>query len=259
MESDDGGDIIRNEHLVRYQMAAKFVNNKKVLDIACGSGYGTRILAQAGGSEVVGMDRDPEAIRRNMALPYSSLDNSGSNKENKAVPCSYKVGSATDIPARDKEFDLAVSFETIEHLAAIDQDKFVSELARVVSDEGLVFISTPNREVFGNKNPYHINELNQKDFESILKKHFPFVKILEQGNGVVSFIKSKEDKEIRSAEITSVSAPLYFVAVCSKKEDNNIYEGVGSVSVKALERLKNNPVMKLSDKIYPLIKFFFKK
>jgi len=249
LENNDSGDIIENEHLVRYQFASKFVNNKKVLDIACGSGYGTKILATAGASEAVGVDCDAETIHRNRALTCSGN-------------LIYREGEAINIPAKDREFDVVVSFETIEHLSATDQDKFVFELARVISDDGLVFVSTPNLTVFGNKNPYHIKELTRSEFQEILKKYFPFAVILEPGNGIVSFIRPTGDQEIKSVKITSSSEPLYFVAVCSKREitENGFKgEGVGSVSVKAYNRLKNNPILRLSNKIYPLVKFFFKK
>jgi ubiquinone/menaquinone biosynthesis C-methylase UbiE len=174
----------------------------------------------------------------------------------------YKAGEATAIPAKDREFDVVVSFETIEHLPEVDQDKFVSELARVISDDGLVFVSTPNLVISWNKNPYHIKELSLSEFKEVLKKYFPFVVILEQGNGIVSFVKPSGDQKIKSAEITSSSEPLYFVAICSRREiteDGYKGEGMGSVSVKALNRMKNNPIIKVSNKIYPLIKFFFKK
>jgi len=140
-DGQDRGDVIANEHLVRYQFASKFVRNKKVLDIACGSGYGSAILAKAGAALVVGMDKDAEAVK--IASAKDPLDN-----------LIYKEGDATDIEARDAEFDVVVSFETIEHLQ--EQDKYAMELSRVVSDDGLVLVSTPNKQVFGGRNPFHV-------------------------------------------------------------------------------------------------------
>ena len=54
--------IIYDEHLIRYELAKEFVKDKTVLDIACGSGYGTKILAEAGAREVEGIDISEEAI-----------------------------------------------------------------------------------------------------------------------------------------------------------------------------------------------------
>jgi len=241
------GNIIYNEHLTRYEFAKKFVANKKVLDIASGNGYGTKILAEATASEVIGMDIDEKAVEE-------------ANKIYELENLKYKVGSAEEITEADKSFEVITSFETIEHLH--NQEKYLSELKRVVTDDGLVFISTPNKEIFGNKNPFHIKELTRSEFEEILKKYFPCVIILEQGNGIVSFLKVAGEEKLKEVFITNVSEPLYFLAVCSKREisENDFKgEGVGSINVKALERLRNNPVMKLSDKIYPLVKKFLKK
>ncbi len=249
LSKEDSGDIVRNEHLARYRFAAQFVRGKKVLDIACGSGYGSKLLAESGASEVVGFDCDAEMAAENQ-------------KNNSLKNLIYKEGNAVDIPAREREFDIAVSFETIEHLKDEDQEKFVLELKRTVSDEGLVLISTPNLVISNNKNPYHIKELNREDFENILKKYFPAVVVFEQGNGIASFIRNPNSNIIKESEIVSFSEPLYFLAVCSKREIPEIIlkgEGMGSVSVAAYNRLKNNPVLKISNKIYPIIKKLFRK
>lgn len=245
--SQENGDIIQSEHLVRYQFAAKFVKYKKVLDIACGSGYGSAILAESGASEVVGMDKSAAAVKA--AAESQSLKN-----------LIYKEGDATDIPVPDKEFDVVVSLETVEHLS--NQEKYAQELARVAKDDALVFISTPNKQVFGNQNPFHVKELTKSEFENLLKSAFPFVVILEQANAVVSFLKAAGDTKIKETFLASASEPLYFLAVCSKREiaaKDFAGEGIGCLSVKVLERLKNNPVLRLSDKLYPLFSKLFRR
>jgi ubiquinone/menaquinone biosynthesis C-methylase UbiE len=242
----DNGDIILNEHLVRYQLASQFVKDKKVLDIACGSGYGSKILALAGASEVIGMDKDAAAVKAAQPLAVANLV--------------YKEGDAEKIEAADKEFGVVVSFETVEHLH--NQEAYVAELGRVVSDDGLVFVSTPNKEVFGNKNPFHIKELTKAEFEALLKKVFPFVVCFEQENAVCSLLKLAGENSIGATSISSSGQPLYFLAVCSKKEiaEKDFYgQGRASASAKVFNRIKNNPVLKLSDKIYPLIARFLKK
>lgn len=245
--NQENGDIIRNEHLVRYQFVSKFVKHKRVLDIACGSGYGSAILAEAGASEVMGMDKSAEAVKT--AVSVYSLNN-----------LTYKEGDAENISASDKDFDVVVSLETVEHLS--NQEKYIQELARVAKDEALVFISTPNKQVFGNKNPFHVKELTKSEFENLLKSAFPFVVVLEQANAVVSFLRASGDTTLKETHISSASEPLYFLAICSKREITEkdfAGEGISSLSVKVLERMKNNPVLKLSDKIYPLFAKLFKR
>jgi 2-polyprenyl-3-methyl-5-hydroxy-6-metoxy-1,4-benzoquinol methylase len=245
--NQENGDIIRNEHLVRYQFVSKFVKHQRVLDIACGSGYGSAILAQAGALQVIGMDKSAEAVKTASA-------------EYNLCNLTYKEGDAENISAPDKSFDVVVSLETVEHLS--NQDKYIQELARVAKDEALVFISTPNKQVFGNQNPFHVKELTKSEFENLLKSAFPFVVILEQANAVVSFLKASGDTSLKETQITSASEPLYFLAICSKREiaeKDFAGEGLASLSVKVLERMKNNPVLKLSDKFYPLFAKFFRK
>src|SRR5688572_18974511 len=96
------------EHLARYRFAAKYVAGGRVLDIACGSGYGTALLREAGGREVVGVDVDPEAIA------YARSRYQG-------VGVTFLAGDAASPPVAGR-FDLIVSFETIEHLR--DPERF---------------------------------------------------------------------------------------------------------------------------------------
>ena len=231
-------NIIYDEHLVRYQLAAQIAAGKNILDIACGSGYGSKILAEAGALKVTGVDRDAEALeeaRKN----YSEVD--------------FKVGDAENISETDKSFNLITSFETIEHLN--NPEKYLAEIARVLQTDGIFLVSTPNREVFGQKNPYHLHEFTRTEFEEILKKYFKNIFILEQLNGVASLIKAGNTGKILFSE--TAAKPLYFIAVCSNNNadlSGLFKQSVVSVNMPALEKIRNNPVMKLADKIYSLIK-----
>ncbi|MCP3677122.1 MAG: class I SAM-dependent methyltransferase, partial [Deltaproteobacteria bacterium] len=90
------------EHLHRYAYAAQFVKGKRVLDLACGEGYGSSILAEDA-AEVVGIDRD-ERVIGHAASKY--------NRHN----LSFKPGNIEDIPFDSDEFDVVVCFEAIEHI-----------------------------------------------------------------------------------------------------------------------------------------------
>ncbi|MFA6551250.1 MAG: class I SAM-dependent methyltransferase, partial [Patescibacteria group bacterium] len=168
---DTKNNIIYNEHLIRYELAKQFANGKKVLDIATGSGYGAKILAEAGASEVIAADIDKE-----------TLSQAAKNYFHQNVK--YLNCGAEEIILEDKTIDLAVSLETIEHLP--NQDLFLTELRRVLKDDGLAIISTPNKEVSKNKNPFHIKELNREEFLEILSKYFDKVYLLEQTNGIAT-------------------------------------------------------------------------
>jgi 2-polyprenyl-3-methyl-5-hydroxy-6-metoxy-1,4-benzoquinol methylase len=240
LNDDSQADIIGDEHLVRYRLAAKLVPGLKVLDIACGSGYGANILAEAGAAQVVAVDVNSEAVAA--AQKKYTRDN-----------LVYKIGNAEEIKEADESFDLVASFETIEHLK--NPEKYLAELKRVLKKEGIALISTPNIEVFGQKNPFHLHEFTKSEFKEMIGKYFSGQIILEQSNGLASFIKiagAAADK----IDFSNSGAPLYFIAVCGQAEivaENLFKENFASINPLALERRQNNPAVKLVDKIYSLL------
>src|SRR5437667_10028853 len=88
------------EHIYRYRFATRFVRGRRVLDIACGEGYGAAALARAGAARVIGIDLSEEACEH--ARQKYGVD--------------ARSGDAHRIPLPDRSVDVIVSFETIEHL-----------------------------------------------------------------------------------------------------------------------------------------------
>ncbi len=158
------GDItnITLQDIVRYKFVLPYVKNKKVLDIACGTGYGSEIIYKEGGAvEVWGIDIDNDTIKNNK-IKYSSL------KQIK-----FLVGSCLNIPAEDNFFDVSISIETLEHIN--QPEIFLAELKRVTKPEGFIIISTPlnnTQERFSPSNPFHIREYNLEEIEEMIKKYF---------------------------------------------------------------------------------------
>ena len=155
---------------------AWLAHRKRVLDIACGEGYGSNLLAAAG-AEVIGIDIAPDVIAHaKRAYPRQNLI--------------FREGSCLNIPMDDKSIDLVVSFETIEHLD--DHEQFLREIKRVLSDSGALIISSPDKREYtdriDNKNRFHKLELNHEDFYSLLKKHFKNCRIAKQRLVVGSWI-----------------------------------------------------------------------
>ncbi len=145
------------EHLYRYRFAAGFARGRRVLDIACGEGYGTAALAHAGAASVVGIDLSEEACAH--ARRKYNVD--------------ARAGSAEAIALADGTIDLIVSFETIEHLDRAD--RFLDECVRVLAPGGTLIISTPNREVYraaGEYSPFHQSELSEDEFVALLRRRF---------------------------------------------------------------------------------------
>ncbi len=141
------------EHIYRYRLAAKYVQGKRVLDIACGEGYGSASLAASGAAHVLGVDISQEACDHATAR----------------YGIETRVGSAEDIPLESKSVDVLVSFETIEHVP--HPARMIEECARVVRPGGLIVISTPNRDVYSPENQYHCSEMNEAEFLAMLRPH----------------------------------------------------------------------------------------
>lgn len=123
---------IEHEHVHRYLFALQFCRGKRVLDIACGEGYGSAALALVC-DHVTGIDIDEETIahcRANYAAP--NVD--------------FVVGGATSIPLPDHSMDVVVSFETLEHM--VEHDGFLKEISRVLRNDGLLVISTPDKDIY---------------------------------------------------------------------------------------------------------------
>src|SRR5258708_30443469 len=62
-------DLYQVEHKQRYEWALDYCQGKRVLDVACGTAYGSTILAQSGAAHVVGVDMSAEAIAPNGKQP----------------------------------------------------------------------------------------------------------------------------------------------------------------------------------------------
>ncbi|HEY0433333.1 MAG TPA: class I SAM-dependent methyltransferase, partial [Chitinophagaceae bacterium] len=96
-------DEIAFEHLHRYHSASLLTKDKNVVDIACGEGYGSAILAPTA-KQVTGIDISEEVIAH-ARKTYGNTPN-----------LRFKVGTAEAIPVPDHTIDVVVAFETIEHL-----------------------------------------------------------------------------------------------------------------------------------------------
>jgi len=153
------------EHIYRYRFAARFVAGQRVLDIACGEGYGTAALQQSGAAGVIGVDVSAEACGH-AARRYG---------------IEARLGDAQNIPLTNGSVDLVVSFETIEHVS--HPEKFLDECVRVLAPGGRLIISTPNRQAYlknAPKNPYHLKELTEEEFVVLLAARFRVVQIYTQ-------------------------------------------------------------------------------
>jgi len=234
LEQIEPTDILVNEHWLRYQFVAGFIKNKNILDIACGSGYGSNYLASQGAVKVTGADIDHETVAQ-VKQKYQR-DN-----------LNFRQASALDLPFKDDEFEAVVSLETIEHFTAEDQTKFLQELKRVLEPGGLLIMSTPNSEFSSHGNPYHLKELNYAELNDTIKKHFANCKIFKQGSAIATFIDAGQDKKF---DITSDFMPRYFVTLSSDGNLPEVNKSFSSLNPLTLSMRENHPVMKLVGNVY---------
>lgn len=159
---------IEIEHLHRYLLARDFARGKDVLDIACGEGYGTALLAQVA-RRVIGVDIDPPTVAH-AATQYVRAN------------LHYVTGDARGIPLASASVDLVVSFETLEHFA--EQEMFLAEVRRVLRPGGLLVISTPDSDVYSpvgaGANTFHLRELSREEFVATLSRDFRHVTVSSQ-------------------------------------------------------------------------------
>lgn len=205
------------EHLHRYAAAVGLASGKAVLDIACGEGYGAYLLSRVAAG-VIGVDIDDATISH--AQQTYVKDN-----------LVFRKGSCLEIPVEDQSIDLVVSFETIEHLT--DHAHFIQEIKRVLTPEGLLVISSPDKRLYSDRtgqiNPFHKLELYHEEFERLVKIHFRNCRIGKQqmvaGSWIASDVVTTNDAlgtfsgDMRSVRFQSgVTDGVYSIAFCSDAE-----------------------------------------
>ena len=211
---------IRLEHYHRYTVILNALSGKTVLDVACGEGYGSSIMADVADS-VIGVDISEESVQH----ATSSYQKSN---------LSFQQGSASKLDFSDDSFDIVVSFETIEHL--IEQEEMISEIGRVLRPNGVFIVSSPNRPVFheeyGSENEFHVKELDFREFDELLNRRFSVVDYYGQRMTMGSMIKSVNRTSLsynawhdngdvlQEGTGRGMADPVYYIAICSNDENN---------------------------------------
>lgn len=153
-------------HVGRYQWASLIVRDikpRRIIDIACGAGYGSAMLAEASpSSSVVGVDYDSRAIE---------FATKQYNREN----LTYRNGSIvtwTDGTIPLGEFDMITSFDTLEHI--LHREIAMESISRNLSDDGIMLFSTPCRKenILNPGWEHHKIEYSARDLYSFLSRYF---------------------------------------------------------------------------------------
>lgn len=149
-------------HLAVYEWIAERCAGLRVVDLACGEGYGSELLAEHA-SEVIGVDANPEAFEHARA-------------RYRRPNLSFERGLVEEF---DRQFDAVVFLQTIEHIH--EPGHLLERIAQVAP---LAFISTPNRLTLAgpgaekSDNPWHLREYDEREYRELLEPHFRKVELL---------------------------------------------------------------------------------
>ncbi len=207
------------EHFHRYAFAWQAARGRRVLDAACGEGYGSALLAATAAS-VVGVDISETTVAHARAR-YPEIPN-----------LRFETHDATALDALpDASFDLIASFETLEHVEA--QERMLAGFKRLLAPGGVLLVSSPDKAQYsdaaGHANPFHVRELYRGEFEALLGAQFPVhrlfaQKLLFQGTlwrlqgGHARFAASTMDAGDAMPSAGLGYAPMYYVAACAHDE-----------------------------------------
>ena len=184
-DTNERGKRFQGILLKRYLDASKFVDNKRVLDIGCGTGAGTNLIAEKGAKHVIGVDYSQKAI---------NFANNNFRKSN----LTFTKMDARNLRFPENSFDVILCFELIEHLPDNNHNQFVLNLKKILKNKGICICSTPNKKISSPdkptpNNPYHFKEFMPVEFLKLFKKHFSEVEIVGYKNINKKF-KSSEKK-----------------------------------------------------------------
>ncbi|MCX7034655.1 MAG: class I SAM-dependent methyltransferase [Arenimonas sp.] len=209
---------IATEHWHRYAFARALAPGRRVLDAACGEGYGSALLARAG-ADVLGLDIGADAVAHARAR-YGGI-----------AGLRFGQADATALDAYpDASFDLVLSFETLEHVHA--QERLLDGFARLLAPGGLLLVSTPDKRTYtdltGEVNPHHVRELYRDEFEALLAARFPARRLYGQKNLFQSVLWALDGQgggaqahalQPDGAVADGVGpAPMYYLAACARDE-----------------------------------------
>jgi len=173
----------------RYKFGEKYTKGKIVLDVPCGSGWGTSLIDNA--KEVYGVDISLDAIQ------YACSHFKGI----------FSQGSMCRLGFEENKFDVALSFEGMEHITKEEGVIFINEIKRVVKRDGLIVGSVPILNMNGQNtgNPYHKFEYPADYLKILLEENFKIIEYIKKkgGDGPIVYFSLKNQLKHRVTMLVS--------------------------------------------------------
>ncbi len=178
LEATSAHTLIASEHVHRYRMAAAAIDGGHVLDLACGSGYGSRILRERA-DRVTGVDNDAPTIEAAQATVGrdDGID--------------FKVADATEflLSTEAADLDAIVCFEGLEHLPELEPALDAME-KHARAGKKLIF-SVPNSKGFHERNEFHVTDFGYEEAMAAFAR-FPDHRVLYQFLAEGSLIRTED-------------------------------------------------------------------
>lgn len=195
----------RDFHKDRYRFAADYLkrhfpSGARVLDAACGTGYGAQVLKTEGHARVCGVDICPQAVA------YASRTYPGGD-------ILFMVDDVTSLSGQQREsFDAVVSFETIEHLK--DPFAFLKRLQELLKPQGVLILSTPNQ---WGKTRDHYLDYDYPMLIDHVSRYFSIEATYVQNSGCADlWINRGAPRRIVPADESTIPSAECFITVCRK-------------------------------------------
>ncbi len=209
------------EHMYRYRFVKDIIKGKIIADIACGVGYGCMEMINCGAKKVIGIDNDEKAIKHAKDIYH----------HNRII---FMLRDAADTGLLSKSIDVVVSFETIEHVEK--PDNLIKEIKRILKPGGILVISTPNKSMSIEDNPFHFKEYDLNEYKKLLSG-FKNIKFYGQRkvNFPIIFSWVKKNKSLIPKNLhrliyfrpwerlnivpiqSSANNYMYYIAICRQK------------------------------------------
>jgi SAM-dependent methyltransferase len=182
--------LIATEHLHRYRMAARICRGLRVIDLACGSGYGSAVLRETA-SAVLGVDNDAAAIDVARTTVGATHD------------VRFEAADAVEFLERDDvapDWDAIVCFEGLEHLR--EPARAVAALRELAAKGIKLAVSLPNSRTLGEQNEFHVTDFSY-DTAMRLFDELGDTTVLYQFNAEGTLVRGEESGKLEAEEVLS--------------------------------------------------------